>query len=802
MRLSFLFFSLMFSGGLFAQPNAPRQQLNLNPGWEYMEDAAPTPEQLTAPGEAVDLPHTWNAFDAVDAEPGYRRDAGWYRKRLRKPEVPANARLLLYCEGANFKSDVYVNGQRAGGHLGGYLGFEIDLTSWLKEGDNELLIRVDNGYDPQLIPSQKSDFFLYGGLTRDVWLKIVPAHYLTNVHVHTPQVSARAARTELDVFFNTPLPKGYQLTAELRDAAGKTVLTKRSSPSPADSAVHVQLPTLRTPQLWSPAHPTLYTLHVQLRHGNRVVDELTEKVGYRWFEFKEHGPFYLNGERLLLRGTHRHEEHAGYGGALPDSLHRQDMQQIKAMGANFVRLAHYPQDPEVYRQCDSLGLLVWDELPWCRGGVGDDVWKARTKQLLREQIDQNRNHPSIILWSLGNEIDWLPDFPGGDHEEAIDAFLQELNDLAHTLDGSRLTALRKYPGAAAIVDVFSPSIWAGWYSGVYKSYEPAIREAMQKHPRLLHVEYGGSSHLGRHTEQPITGEGRLNPNEWEEAVNQVAVKNIANSGDWSENYIVDLFDWHLHVSEQLDDFVGNAQWAFKDFGTPLRPENAIPYMNQKGLVDRAGRPKDAYYVFKSYWTDSPQFCYIESHTWTERSGPEGLARTLSVYSNCDEVELQANGRSLGHRTRDLTKFPACGLTWEYNFAEGENEVVAIGYADGNAVTRDTLNIHYTYRRAGPPAAIRLSAQTLPNGHQQIEALAVDATGQRCLDYEAFVYFDHNGAGQLLKNYGTPDRSAVIQMANGRAVIELIPGAGDAVIECRNQSFKGAYLVVPPPGKGQ
>ena len=228
----------------------------------------------------------------------------------------------------------------------------------------------------------------------------------------------------------------------------------------------------------------------------------------------------------MLRGTHRHEEHAGVGAAMSNKQHYADMKLIKDMGANFVRLAHYPQDPEVYKACNELGLLVWDELPWCRGGLGNDTWKKNTKIMLKEIITQNFNHPSVILWSLGNEIYWLPDFENGDNREEINAYLRELNDYAHELDPTRKTAIRKYYEGSGIVDVFSPSIWSGWYSGSYKSYQKAIDQYKEEYPHFLHAEYGGSSHFGRHTENPITGEGEIQSDGWEEAIVQTDVANI------------------------------------------------------------------------------------------------------------------------------------------------------------------------------------------------------------------------------------------------------------------------------------
>ena len=300
--------------------------------------------------------------------------------------------------------------------------------------------------------------------------------------------------------------------------------------------------------------------------------------------------------------------------------------------------------------------------------------------------------------------------------------------------------------------------------------------------------------MGRHTENPVTGSGLLDENDWAEVANQVNIKNIAHEGDWTENYIVDLFDWHLKVSETTDWFAGNAQWAFKDFGTPLRPENAIPYVNQKGLANRDGTPKDAYYVFKSYWSDVP-FTYIESHTWTERSGPENKSRQLCVFSNCDEVELFQQGVSMGIRKRILGDFPANNLRWDIEFREGVNQLIAVGYQDRETVAQDSLLVQYTFRRHGAPAEIQLSASPLPNGNLLIEALMVDENGHRVLDYEKRIYFSADGSGTLHRNYGTPTGSQVLEMANGHAAIEFNPGAGRTVIEARNQDFKGAYLVL-------
>ena len=771
-----------------------RSKININSGWNYLEnDTKNFTEIYNSLGwVAINLPHSWNSQDATDNNPGYRRSASWYKKDLLIPNIDSNNVYQLYFEGSNITTKVYVNGKEAGGHIGGYIGFTIDITEFINNGNNEVLVRVDNSYNIDIIPSQKSDFFIYGGITRDVWLQSMAKDHIDNIKISTPKVSEKSASLVVIASVkSTKKPIEFSYSAQLINPKGKVVTTKKGTIS--SSTTTIAFNDIKNPELWDVNTPNLYTVSVSLLENGKVTDRVNDKVGFRWFEFKDNGPFFLNGKRVLIRGTHRHEEHAGVGAAMSNYQHRKDMESIKEMGANFVRLAHYPQDPEIYKACDELGLLVWDELPWCRGGLGTEVWQNNTKNMLGEIINQNYNHPSIIIWSLGNEMYWLPDFQGGDNTEKMNYFLKELNDIAHKLDPSRKTAIRKFEDGAKIVDVFSPSIWSGWYSGSYKSYKTAIDKYKLDYKHFIHAEYGGDSQVGRHSEKPINGEG-IFPEGWEEAIVQGKGGNIAQIGDWSESYIVDLFDWHLNVSENDPTFVGNIQWAFKDFGTPLRPEDDIPYMNQKGLVDRNGNPKDAYYVFKSYWSDKP-FTYIESHTWTERQGPKDLVRVLNVFSNCPKVEFFHNGVSLGEKIRNIKSYPACGLTWDVNFTDGKNTLVAVGTTnDGKKVT-DTIDVNYRFTKNEAATGLVLSSEKLKNGNYLVTAIAVDKNNLRCLDYEDRVYFQCLSGGQTLKNQGTPTGSESIKMSNGKAAIEVIPDTNSDSIEMNilNQNFKGEYL---------
>ena len=775
-----------------------------NDDWLFVQDeSALPPTQLPkSQWQAINLPHTWNATDTIDAVPGYSRRAGWYRKTFR---AGAQGRYRLVFEGANMETQVFLNGHKAGEHIGGYIGFDIELSQGLRFDDsNELWIRVSNRYNPNVIPSQKADFFIHGGITRDVWLEQLPPLFIDRLSIRTPEVSAERALTELELLFDDSraAPASVDLRVRVLSPGGEEIISHRQTVTEFTDSLLVKLPVVEKPALWSPAEPSLHRLQVQLvDQQEREIFRREESFGFRWFEMRDNEGFFVNGERLLLRGTHRHEEHAGVGAAMSNKQHRRDMEQMKSLGVNFVRLGHYPQDPEVYRAADELGLILWDELPWCRGGKGGAEWEQNTERLLRQQILQNMNHPSIAFWSLGNEIYWESDFPNGGDDAVILPYLEKLQALAKNLDPYRMTSIRKYYPGAKVVDAFSPSIWAGWYGGAFGQYETALQHSMQEYPRLLHMEYGGSSHRGRHTENALGPEGLVQAQvSVEEAMNQAVVTSIAKDTDWNENYMVNLFDWHLSVSEKLPGFAGNAQWAFKDFGTPLRPENPLPYVNQKGLVDRAGAPKDAYYVFASYWSPSPM-CYIESHTWSVRYGPKE-GRPVKVFCNTHSAELFLNGVSLGSLERNPGHYPAHGLVWLVPFREGDNQLDVVGFdAERQEIARDAMGLTYHVGTPGRFEAVVLTAKKGADGETLIVAEALDKQGRRAIDFNERAYFSVlQGDGQLLENQGTYSGSSMLDMASGFGNIAFKTGQVETVVEFRTQNVKGVYLRLPGNGR--
>ncbi len=647
-----------------------------------------------------------------------------------------------------------------------------------------------------MIPSDQSDFNRYGGLYRHVYLEYVPKISLERVHLEPTLAADGKASVTVRARLHEPTPMigKVELAITVRDPQDNVLQVVTNNLSTWSGLKEVAAFEIATPKLWSPKSPALYSCVVTLK-SPQGEQQVREQFGLRSFEWVEHGPFKLNGERLLLRGTQYHQDHAGVAAAVPDDVVRKTFQQIKDMGANFVRLGHYQQAPLVLELCDQLGLLVWEEIPWCRGGLGGERYQQQCRNMLQNMIDQHYNHPSVILWGLGNENDWPGDFETF-NTNSIRAFMTELNTLAHQMDPSRKTSIRRCDFCKDIVDVYSPSIWAGWYSGRFTEYRASTDKWIASVPRFFHAEWGGDSHARRHSEDPekflqqvATGQGTA---ETGKAYKPAGGKARASKdGDWSESYIVNLFDWHLKEQEQMTNLTGSAQWIFKDFSTPLRPENPIPKMNQKGLVERDGTPKEGYYVFQSYWATKPMI-RIYGHTWPVRWGKPGEEKLVKVFSNCREAELFVNGVSVGVKQRVTINFPAAGLRWLVKLNEGTNTLRAVGRRDGTDVS-DEISVGYQTAQWGQPAKFTLTEIAQTNGIATIEARVFDKDDVPCLDAAKLVRFGITGDARLLDDLGTSNGSRVVQLYNGRTQISVQFTGQVAVASVSSEGIKTVFL---------
>jgi beta-galactosidase len=769
--------------------------VRLDAGWEFRKGAvdgiwgAWRAEDASL-WEVASLPHCFNALDACDPDQPYFRGEGWYRTQIAVKNPFPEGRTVLHFRGAGQTTSVWVGSTLVGTHKGGYDEFVFDITDAVarlsapetKDGV-KVAVMCDNGPDLDRVPSDLGDFCLYGGLYRHVSLMYLPAVALDAVHV-LPTVAADGS-AEVRVNARLYNPSGVagrcMVAIEISDAAGKQVYKGSKTLDAWTGFADIAQAKVSAPQLWSPETPAIYTCRATLTtaEGEMVTEE---RFGIRQIEFVENGPFRLNGKRVLLKGTHRHSDGVGAAAAMSDEHVREEMRLIREMGANFIRLGHYQQDRLVLEMCDELGLMVWEEAPWCRAGVGSEAWQQHAKAMLTSMIEQHYNHPSVILWGLGNEDDWPDEYPSVD-QKAIRGFMTEMRDLAHSLDGSRMTSIRRCDFARDIPDVYSPSIWAGWYSGNFHEYEQSVTAWRGKVKRLIHVEWGADSHAGRHAEemdpalrQVATGKGT---DERGLAYLQTGGDvRMSRDGEWSETYACDLFDWHLKTLEKLDWLTGAAQWAFKDFASPLRGDNAIPRVNQKGVVERDLTKKESYYVFQSYWTKKPM-AHIYGHSWPVRWGKAGEKRTVKVYSNCEKAELFLNGKSQGVKVRDSQNFPAAGLHWDVEFAGGKNELRVVA-TKGQAQVSDEVALTYQTEPWGKPAELRLAVKERKGDVVTVAAHLHDGKGVLCLDSRKLVRFSVAGAGKLLDNMGTARGSREVQLANGRAEISIAMKGGCAL----------------------
>ena len=730
--------------------------------------------------QQVTLPHCFNAQDAVDPDLNYYQGPGWYKTLLSIDNPYNDGRILLDFDGAGPKTDVYIYMTKVGSHVGGYDSWNVDITDavndFLKsdaaarfEGKVPLSIRCDNSRDAEMIPSDLSDFTIYGGLYRYLNLVYLPKVSISQLRIE-PSLDEDLKNAKLTVkgdFYNPLDVRAANVNVTVKDPSGKIVADKTlSGITPLGNKNLLEI-DLKKPVLWDVDAPRLYTCEVKVDADGESTTAI-EKFGFRHTKFIDKGPFHLNGRRLLLRGTHRHEDHAGVGSAMTEDQMIEEMKLMKAMGVNFIRLGHYQQSEIILNLCDELGILIWEEIPWCRGGVGGERYRSQAKRMLTNMINQHHNHPAVIIWGLGNENDWPNEFETYKQSE-IRGFMSELNDIAHKLDNTRKTAIRRCDFCSDIIDVYSPTIWAGWYKGNYEDYVKYSKEYYDKVNHFLHVEWGGDSHPGRFVEDK-------NP----------------TKQDWSEIYVVKLIDWHLKEQENMPWLTGTAYWPFKDFATPVRPENPVPYVNQKGVIERDFNKKEAYYVFQSYWTDEPM-AHIIGHSQPSRWGDANEEKEILVYSNCKEAELFVNGVSQGKKTRNSSDFPAAGLRWNVKLAPGENTIKTVAVAPDKTIVTDSITQYYQIEKWGEENKLVVTSEPIDENTSIVKVKVVDSKGTPCLDSKRFIRFEIAGDGTLLKNLGTAGGSSKVQAANGNASIKVKKGSGKSVVAVKSENMDTQFI---------
>ena len=600
-----------------------RTKLSLNEKWFFQKGVAEPPSEIPDTWYIVNLPHSWNGIDGSDGGGDYYRGACCYAKELLKADLPAADEIFLEIEGANASAAVYLNGRKVAAHDGGYSLFRADLTGGWKER-NILAVVVSNAPSRTVYP-QQADFTFYGGLYRDVSLLLLPSSHFDLMDSGSPGVKvtpvlASDEATDALVVLETKLSgakEGQTLEYALLDAAGKTIAALTV---PADTRkTELSLPGVRR---WNGrADPYLYTARIRLLKDGAVLDEVSSRFGCRTFRIDPEKGFFLNGRSLPLHGVARHQDRPRIGNALTYKEHREDISLILEMGANTVRLAHYQHDQDFYDLCDETGLVVWAEIPY----ISTHMPEARENTLsqMRELIAQNCNHPSIVVWGLSNEITMQPS----------DVDLLEnhrlLNDLCHDMDPTRRTTVAALTSCdindpyLQIPDVLCYNHYFGWYGGTTDMNGPWFDQFHAAFPnRAIGMSEYGCEALNWHSSDPRQGD----------YTEEYQAK-------YHESMILQLFSrpylWATYV------------WNMFDFGADNRSEGGEPGQNHKGLVtfDRRYK-KDSFYAYKAWLSDEP-FVHIAGKRYQNRA--EEIS-DVTVYSNLPEVELFANGVSLGKKT--------------------------------------------------------------------------------------------------------------------------------------------------------
>ena len=596
-----------------------RKVLNINRKWAFSKDFSEIPSQINAKWNFVNLPHTWNAIDGQDGGNDYYRGTCCYAKELTKEDLPDADRYYLELRGANSSADVYVNGTKLAHHDGGYSTWRVDITDSLTD-NNIIAITVDNSENDRVYP-QMADFTFYGGLYRDVNIIAVSESHFDldyfggpGIKV-TPEINGADAKAEIEVYLTNP-KDGQQLVYSILDKDGNKVSEVFCGAE--ETSVSIDINNVH---LWDGRKdPYLYTAEVNLVEDGKVLDNISTRFGCRTFKIDPERGFILNGREYPLRGVSRHQDRWGFGNALLPEHHEEDIELIYEMGATTIRLAHYQHDQYFYDLCDEKGLVIWAEIPYISKHMPSG--RENTISQMKELVTQNYNHPCIVVWGLSNEITM-----NGSDEDLIENH-KLLNDLVHEMDKTRLTTMACVSMCdmndpyVQIPDVVSYNHYFGWYGGDTSMNGPWFDSFHAKFPDIpVGISEYGCEALNWHTSDPEQGDYT---EEYQAYYHEELIKQL-----YSRPYI-----WATHV------------WNMFDFGADARNEGGENGQNHKGLVtfDRKYK-KDSFYAYKAWLSDDP-FVHICGKRYVDRV--EDITK-VTVYSNLPEVELFANGVSLGKK---------------------------------------------------------------------------------------------------------------------------------------------------------
>ena len=711
--------------------------MDLNVKWAFSKEAEALPQTMPEKWYWVNLPHTWNAIDGQDGGNDFYRGTAYYAKEIVKSELPEGDRYYLEICGANSSADVFVNGEKLAHHDGGYSTWRVNLTEALKEEKNLLVIAVDNSPNRVVYP-QTADFTFYGGLYRNVNLIAVSdSHFALDYYGGpgikvTPTVNGTDAQVEAEVFL-TNAKDGQALVYTIFDKEGNVVVSEKKAI--CDTKAVFEIPDVH---LWNGKEdPYLYSAEVALVSGGEIIDTVSTRFGCRFFEIDPEKGFILNGNSYPLRGVSRHQDRWGIGNALLPEHHEEDIELICEMGATTIRLAHYQHDQYFYDLCDEKGLVTWAEIPY----ISDHMPTGRENTIsqMKELVTQNYNHPSIVVWGLSNEITMT----GSSNEDLLENH-NILNDLVHEMDKTRLTTM----AVVSMCDIHDPYIqipdtvsynhYFGWYGGNTAMNGPWFDHFHKEFPNIpIGVSEYGCEALNWHTSDPKQGDYT---EEYQAYYHEELIRQL-----YTRPYL-----WATHV------------WNMFDFGADARNEGGENGQNHKGLItfDRKYK-KDAFYAYKAWLSDNP-FVHLCGKRYVDRV--EDMTR-VTVYSNLPEVELFANGVSLGKQTSEdhffYFRVPNTGVT--------TLKAVAGEYTDESTIRKvDEFNEAYRLKEKG--AVLNWFDITEPEGYYSLNDTIDDI-----MKAQGGAAFIKGLLGKMMAGKGDGDSVQSAAMANNEGMMKMMGG---------------------------
>ena len=658
-----------------------RDVTSFNDGWEFKKgpfaiDAMQVAAKWNADWEQVTVPHTWNADDMQKKTNSFYAGVAYYRKQHVFPKSLEGKRIFLRFEGVGSCAEVYVNGYLVGTHKGAYSAFVCEIGSQVKYGEeNEIVVKADNTARPDVIPVNHGLFGVYGGIYRPVWLVVTePCNIVVNdcaspgVYITQKNVSKKSAEVSVKVKLDnaTLAPVPLELENAIYTREGKLVKTHRQSfdLTPQGVQGYVSHFKISNPHLWQGREdPYLYKVVSRLKQDGQVIDEVVQPLGLRKYEAIAGKGFFLNGKKYPMYGVTRHQDWWGLGSALTNKDHDFDLAQIMEVGATTVRFAHYQQSDYIYSRCDTLGLVIWAEIPFVNRVTGQE-WD-NVHQQMRELIRQSFNHPSIYVWGIHNEVY---------HPHGYTAALtQSVHDLCKLEDPDRYTvAVNGYSHVEHPVnentDIQGMNRYFGWYEKKIQDIKPWVEKMEKEYPwqRLMLTEYGADANIEHQTE--ILGDA-LN---W-------------GSDFYPETFQTKTHEYQWSIIAQHPYILASYLWNTFDFAVPMWKRGGVDARNMKGLItfDRKTR-KDSFYWYKANWSKEPVL-YLTQRRNTERERKE---TSVTVYSNLGTPRVYLNGQELEGIRKGYTDVHY--VFDKVTLAEGRNVLKAVITSDGKEYTDEIV----------------------------------------------------------------------------------------------------------------